>query len=118
MSIFDRLKGRHTKLDFTDIDTKAKAQELAKEGLLVPLYLMPIRFNGEESLHNKLYVPKVIVKRKDKCDDKVEQLLIEGKVNNYVCTPEYKGQSFIPSKLTIEAKMNGKLVYTETIDIW
>ena len=48
----------------------------------------------------------------------VEQLLRQGKVNGYACTPEYKGDSFVPSRITVEAKMDGKPVFTESVSIW
>lgn len=79
---------------------------------------MPLRFNGEESARNRLYVPPVIVELKDRYDDIVEDLLVQGKVSGYSCTPEYKGNSFILSKLTVVASKDGEAVFTETINIW
>ena len=48
----------------------------------------------------------------------VQQLLRQGKVNGYACTPEYKGDSFVPSRITVEAKMDGRPVFTESVSIW
>ena len=92
--------------------------ELAEQGILDPLYCMPLRFNGEESARNRLYVPKGVVELKDRYDDMVESLLRQDKVNGYSCIPQYKGDSFIPSELTIVAKKDGEPVFTETIHIW
>lgn len=85
---------------------------------LSPLYLMPIRFNGEESERNRLFVPAVVVELKDQYDDIVEDLLDQGKINGYSCTPTYKGNSFVPSELTIIARNNREDVFTQTINIW
>ena len=115
MGLFDKFK---KKLDFTQVDSNEKVMGLAKQGVLFPLYCMPLRFNGEESARNRLYVPKDIVALKDRYDDMVESLLRQGKINGYSCTPQYKGQSFVPSELTIEAKKDGEPVFTETIHIW
>ena len=48
----------------------------------------------------------------------VEELLVKGQVNGHSCTPEYKGKSFIPSKLHVEARKDGNTVFTETINRW
>lgn len=119
MGLFDFMKKKDTvNIDLAEVDSNEKAMELAKKGILSPLYLMPLRFNGEESVRNRLYVPPVIVELKDRYDDIVEDLLVQGKVSGYSCTPEYKGNSFIPSKLTIVASKDGSPVFTETINIW
>ena len=123
MGLFDFFKIRskmkqQTPAGFTEVDSSEKAVELAEQGILYPLYCMPLRFNGEESAGNRLYVPKTIVELKDRYDDMVETLLVQGKVNGYFCTPQYKGKSLVPSELTIEAKKDGEPVFTQTIYIW
>ena len=46
----------------------------------------------------------------------VGRLLEEGKGIGLDANPEYKGKSFIPSKLTLE--IYGDAEFTETINIW
>lgn len=118
MGLFDIFKKKETKLDFLQIDSAEKAMSLAEKGLLSPLYLMPLRFNGEESISNRVFVPSIIVELKDRYDDMVEDLLVEGKVDGYSCKVEYKEKSCIPSKLNIIAKMDGKPVFSQTIKVW
>lgn len=103
--------------DFSQVD-QAAARALANQGVLAPLYMMPLRFGGEESERNRLYVPPAAVALKDRYDDMVEELLRQEKVNGYTCTPEYKGASFVPAKITVAAKMDGQPVFTESITIW
>jgi len=104
--------------DFSDVDM-GKAEELAKAGTLAPLYLMPLRFGGDPSVEsNAVYVPPVAVTLKDRCDNMVEDLLRQEKVNGYACTPEYKGTSVVPSRITVVAKLDGKPVFTESVEIW
>jgi len=104
--------------DFTDVDME-KARELAKAGTLAPLYLMPLRFGGDPAVEsNAVYAPPVAVALKDRCDDMVEDLLRQEKVNGYACTPEYKGKSVVPSRITVVAKLDGKPVFTESVEIW
>jgi hypothetical protein len=118
MGLFDFFKKDTSKIDFANIDSNEKAQELYKKKILEPLYLMPLRFNGQPVLHNTLYVPPIVVTLKDRYDNMVEELLKQEKVNGYECRPEYRGTSFIPCSLTIIAKKNGQEVFTETIKVW
>lgn len=119
MGLFDRFKkDKNQPADFSGVDSHDKAAELAEKEILAPLYLMPLRFNGEESAANRLFVPPAVVTLKDRYDDMVEKLLREGKVNGYACTPQYKEHSFVPSELEVTAKMDGKPVFSETIHIW
>lgn len=118
MGLFNFFKKDTNKLDFSKIDSNEKAQELCEKRILAPLYLMPLRFNGEPVLQNTLYVPPVVVKLKDRYDDMVEELLNNEKVNGYECKPEYRGNSFIPCSLTVIAKKNGQEVFTEIIKVW
>ncbi len=111
-------KEENTKLDFAQIDSNEKAMELAQRKILAPLYLMPLQFGGEESPLNRIFVPPVVVEIKDRCDKIIEGLLIEEKVNQYSCTPEYKGDSFIPSAIIIAATMDDQPVFTQTVTIW
>ncbi|MDR2024338.1 MAG: hypothetical protein LBQ71_14090 [Hungatella sp.] len=119
MGLFDGFKQKKkVKPDFSEIDSIEKAIELTNQGILRPLYLMPLRFNGEESARNRLFVPPAVVEIKDRYDNMVEDLLRQDKINGYACTPEYKGKSFVPSKLRIVAGKDGKDVFTENINIW
>lgn len=104
--------------DFSKVDSNEKAQKLCAKHILVPLYLMPLRFSGQPNEQNTLYVPPETVILKDRYDNMVEKLLEEDKVNGYTCLPEYRGSSFIPCSLTIIAKKDGKEVFVETIQIW
>lgn len=103
--------------DFSHVD-RQKAQELARAGTLAPMYMMPLRFGGEGSERNRLFVPPVAAALKDRCDDMVEDLLRQEKVNGYQCAPEYQGSSFVPTAVTVIAKMDGKPVFTQRIQIW
>lgn len=119
MGLFDKFKkDKKDTVHFHDIDSMEKAIQLAQQGVLEPLYLMPLRFQGEEVAHNRVFVPPFVVELKERYDDMVEQLLVEGKVNGYSCSPQYIGQSFVPSQIQIIAKLDGTPIFTETISIW
>lgn len=117
MGLFDRLK-KDEAVDFSTLDSLEKAAELFSQGVLETMYIMPPRFNGKESARNRLLVPPAVVARKDQCDDMVEKLLMEGKVNGYDCVPEYEGDNIVPRKIEVIGYMDGQPVYSETIQIW
>lgn len=119
MGLFDKFKkSKKNVVDFSEVDSNEKAIELVEKGTLKPLYLMPLQFNGVEDASNRVFVPAIVVELKDKYDDMVETLLMEEKVNGYTCSPEYKGKSFVPSKIQLVAKKDGQPVFTETISVW
>jgi hypothetical protein len=104
--------------DFTMIDTMDKALESVATGELVPLYLTGLRFGGAADASNAVYTPAVAADLKNKFDDKVEDLLRQGKVKSFSAEPSYKGRSFVPSSITVKAGKDGQIVFEETIHIW
>ena len=104
------------KLDYSEIDSSKKAFKLFKKGKLSKIYLMPLEFGGDEKSVNIMYVPEFVKVFKKKVDKKVEGLLIDGEKLSYSAEPEYKGKSFVPSKLKII--VTGDSEFIETIDIW
>lgn len=103
--------------DFSDVDSREKAQELLQCGQLEKLYLMPIEFGGEDIPLNTLYVPVGVVEIKSGIDNNVIDPLVEdGTVTKYTATPEYQGNSIVPIAIRIEASEPGD--FTTTINIW
>jgi hypothetical protein len=77
---------------------------------------VPLEFGGEDSPRNTLYVPEHVKVFKARFDAMVEKLLMNGKKIGYSVTPEYKGASFIPSKVIIT--VTGEVQFSETIEVW
>ncbi|MEZ2416244.1 hypothetical protein ACA086_14895 [Muriicola sp. E247] len=102
--------------DFSDIDSIEKAVALYEKGELSKIYMMPLEFGGEDIPANTLYVPEFVQEFKEGFDRMVEKLLEEGKRISLDANPEYKGRSFIPSKLKLE--VSGDTEFSETINIW
>ncbi|TCI90952.1 hypothetical protein [Tenacibaculum sp. M341] len=103
-------------LDYSKIDSNEKAIELFKKGELTELHLMPLEFGGQDIPMNILYVPEFAKMFKLRFDKMIEELLIDGEKLSYSAEPEYKGNSFIPSKLKI--MVTGDSEFVETINIW
>ena len=102
--------------DFSRIDSNEKALDLYNKKELEKIYLMPLEFGGEDNLLNVIYAPIFTKTLKDKFDLMAENLLEEGKKLNYSAIPEYKGDSFIASKLILN--ITGDTNFKETINIW
>lgn len=106
-------------LDFTDVDSLKKAQALFREGKLEELYLFPPEFGGEAVPQNIVYVPRGIAEIKRGIDATIGEMVKEGAVTKYVARPEYKGNSFIPSRIVIETSHPEKPgALNPTINIW
>ena len=103
-------------MNFSSIKTHEMALELYQKNILVLLYIVPLKFGGEDESNNILYVPQEIVNLKQRYDDVAEKLLLKGNGARYICTPEYKNKSFVPSALHII--VTGKTRFTQTIKIW
>jgi len=64
-------------------------------------FLFPLEFGGKEVPQNTLYVPIGIAAIKQQIDGMIADLVKAGAVMEYRAVPEYKGDSFIPSKIKI-----------------
>jgi len=106
------------KLDFTKVDSVLKAEALAAEGKLAPLYLVPLRFGGQAMPMNRVFVPVSVVERKEHYDETIEGLVKDHKADGYSCTPEYRDGSVIPFRLEGMATEEGIPVYSWSIDVW
>jgi len=105
--------------DFSAVDSREKAQALYNQGKLERLFLFPLEFGGQEIPQNILYVPPGIAAIKQQIDSAIGDMVKQGLVSSYVAEPEYKGDSFIPSKITVKTSQPGKPGGADrTINIW
>ncbi|HEX9052301.1 MAG TPA: hypothetical protein VF841_17370 [Anaeromyxobacter sp.] len=103
--------------DFSQVDSLAKALQLAGEGTLEKMYLMPMEFGGADIPQNVVYVPVGMAAEKARIDfDVVRPLIRQGKVTEYTATPEYQGRSFIPIAVRIVASSPGQ--FSATLNLW
>lgn len=121
MALFDFLKKKTTsdpppECNYADVCGIQEAEHYYKTGQLGKLYLIGHAFGGDDSPFNILYAPKEAVAQKQQIDKGLEELLAQGLNLQYRAFPEYKGNSFIPSKVIIE--VDGDKTYIEEIDIW
>jgi hypothetical protein len=106
----------HMQADYSQIDSQEKAQALCAQKELVKLHLMPLDWGGTDVALNIIYVPEFVLEAKSRIDGMIEELLAAGHNLQYSASPEYKGNSFIASKLVI--KVAGDREMEATIEIW
>ena len=103
--------------DFETIDSRAKAENLLREGQLEKLYLLPLEFGGLDNPHNALYVPVGVANRKASIDQNVIYPMAHaGTITEYQAIPEYQGISCIPVAIEIVASTPGH--FRSRINIW
>jgi hypothetical protein len=106
-------------IDFSLVTSFEKAEELAARGELEKIYLFPLEFGGQDVRPNVAFVPVEARRAKAEADHRVIALIQEGRVSQYSASPEYKGDSFVPAKIVIEASdETGTSVFNSTIAVW
>ncbi|WP_425054842.1 hypothetical protein [Pseudomonas abyssi] len=109
----------HTGLDFSHVDSREKAMELVQEGKLFKVLLFPSEFGGEDIPQNSVYVPAGIPEIKDQITGTLIRFVEQGLIDNMQVNPEYKGSSFVPSKIKMSTSHSGKAgEFNPTIEIW
>ncbi len=117
MGLFDVFKKKKT-VSFEEIDSVDKAKEECKKGNLERMHMMSPIFGGSEEDFNILYVPIGINRIKEGYDNILADLVAQGKTATFKCTPEYKGKSVVPSRITITSGKDGKEIFKQTIEVW
>ena len=103
--------------DFSTVDSREKAEQLAAQGRLEKLFLLPPEFGGLDVAENVVYVPAGTADIKRGIDaNGIAPLVAEGQITRYATEPEYAGDSFVPIALTIVASEPGS--FTTTINLW
>ena len=103
--------------DFSDINSKEKAEARLQSGELEKLFLLPPEFGGIDDPRNICFVPRGFVAIKLGIDTNIIKPLIESeKITEYQATPEYQGKSFVPVAIKIVARNPG--AFNTEINIW
>src|SRR2546423_911623 len=103
--------------DFSDTDSREKAEARTQRGELEKLLLLPADFGGTDDPRNIVYVPRGFGAIKAAIDtNMIKPLIADGKATGYEATPEYQGRSFVPIAIKIVASDPGS--FTTAINIW
>lgn len=114
---FKKAKEKSAGPDFSSLNSREKVAAAAQHGDLVPMLLMPEEFGGPPGGLNVVFVPAWVAEQKHRIDMGIILPLGEkGAISKYSAQPAYKGDSFVPSSITVRAHEPGD--YTATIEIW
>lgn len=103
--------------DFSALNSREKVEAAAQQGELVPMLLMPEEFGGDPVGLNLVFVPAWVAEQKQRIDmGTILPLAQEEKISKYSAEPAYKGDSFVPSSITVRAHDPGD--FAATIEIW
>lgn len=106
-------------MNFSHVDSREKAMALVQEGKLFKILLFPSEFGGEDIPQNSVYVPAGIPEIKDQITGTLIRFVEQGLIDNMQVNPEYKGNSFVPSKIKMRTSHSGKEgEFNPTIEIW
>lgn len=78
--------------------------------------MWPAEFGGTDDPRNVTYLPPSQAERKRAFDAEVRRRVEAGEDMDYKVTPEYDGDSFVPSKLHMEAG-RGEAALKEVIEV-
>lgn len=108
------------KEDYSYVRSMAQAIELYEEGKLFKVLLFPAEFGGQDIPPNVVFVPRGIPEARELVLGTLIHFAQEGLFNQLEVNPEYKGDSFVPSKIKIRAWHSEKSVgeFLPSIDIW
>lgn len=108
-----------TGLDFSDVTNREKAEALYAQGKLEKILLFPSEFGGKDMPKNSVFVPPGISEIKNRLTGTLVRFVSEGQINKLTVEPEYKGDSFIPSRIKMRAwHTDKKGEFTPSIEVW
>lgn len=96
------------KPDFSEVKTLAAAKRLAAKGVLVKILYFPAEVGGGTNPENIGYVTPEAAQAKAMIDGTIVRFSREHLIDNLTITPDYKGDSFVPSRIVIDATHSKK----------
>ena len=120
MSFFDTFFGvllpRRRELQKKRRRIRAEVDALLARGLVEQAFLLPAEFGGPDDPRNITYLPPAVAARKRDIDHWVSEKLASGEDLDYQVIPEYDFESFVPTRLRLEA-IGADTEFREVLDI-
>ena len=105
--------------DFSDVTTKAAARKLVREGRLVEITLFPAELGGPDDAMNQSWITPEAAYVRDLVIGTLGRFFEDGVIDELSVIPDYKGDSLVPSSITMSATRSGQGgEFTTTIDVW
>ncbi|MDF0486811.1 hypothetical protein PX554_01610 [Sphingomonas sp. H39-1-10] len=107
------------KPDFSAVTSRAAAEALARQGKLVRILLFPAEFGGEDVPENAVYITPEAAAARELILGTLQRFAKEGLIDKLDVTPDYKGDSFVPSRIVMHATHSKKKgSFEPTIEVW
>jgi hypothetical protein len=104
--------------DYSSISSHAAAQQASESGQLVKILLLPAELGGSDIARNVVFVPPTIAKIKQSSDLELFAAIREG-LSEVSVVPEYRGASFVPSRIKMTAaRPNATPEFELVIVVW
>lgn len=105
--------------DFSAVTSLAAAKALAAKGRLVEVLLFPAELGGQDLPENRVYITPEAAAAQRLMIGTLQRFVREGLINKMTVEPEYKGDSYIPSRIVMHATHSKKKGgFSPTIEIW
>jgi hypothetical protein len=105
--------------DFSEVTTQAAARKLAREGKLIRILYFPAEFGGPDEPQNVGYITPEAAEVRDMVISQFDRLVDEDLIDKLNVVPDYKGDSVIPSSITMTASHSGREgAIATTIEVW
>ncbi len=105
--------------DYSQVTSLAAARALAAEGKLVKILLFPAELGGQDVPENVAYIPPYAAEARQLVIGTLRRFLADGLIDKLEVVPEYRGKSYVPTKLVMHAthsKTPGSI--HPTVEIW
>lgn len=107
--------------DFTAVTTKAAAHRLVREGKLVKIHFFPTELGGPaKDPRNIGYITPEAAEARALLIGTLERFRDDGLIDQMSITPDYKGESIIPTRIRFKAwrgERNGGEIET-VVEVW
>lgn len=111
--------GRSDKPDFSKVTSKPLADALVAQGKLSPILYFPAELGGEDVPENKGYVTPEAAASREKIVEELAGALRQKLINKMTVTPDYRGYSIVPIRITFDAVGGRKKVrIIRTLEVW
>lgn len=105
--------------DLSEVTTKAAARRLVRQGRLVEISLFPTELGGPDDPQNVAYITPEAAGARATAIGTLRRFLEDGQIDQLDVTPDYKGESIVPSRIVMTAthsEKGGEIVLT--IEVW
>lgn len=96
------------KPDFSQVLTIEDAERLVAEGELVPIHLFPTELGGPDVAENIAYVTPLAAATQLRIIVSLKRMMRDNSIDKMEVRPSYKGDSIVPSRITVKARHSTK----------